>query len=74
MADAPQKSPQKSPWNLIAMVGISDMVLGVALAVATMTGTLDFGTAGIGVGGVMALAGAGVFVWAREKASRETGR
>lgn len=70
MADA----PQKGPWNLIAMVGISDMVLGVALAVATMTGTLNLGTVGIGVGGLMALAGAGVFVWARERGSREAGQ
>lgn len=69
MADA----PQKSPWKLIAMVGISDMVLGVALAVATLTGTLDLGTAGAVVGGLLALAGAVVFVWARERGSREAG-
>ncbi len=69
MADA----PQKSPWNLIAMVGISDMVLGVALAVASLTGTLDLGTTGAVVGGLMALAGAVVFVWARERGSREAG-
>lgn len=68
------ETPQKGPWNLIAMVGISDMVLGVALAVATLTGTLDFGTVGIGVGGVLALAGAVVFVWAREHGSREAGQ
>lgn len=69
MADA----PQKSPWKLIAMVGISDMVLGVALAVAGLTGTLDLGTTGAVVGGLMALAGAIVFVWARERGSREAG-
>lgn len=66
-------TPQKSPWKLIAMVGISDMVLGVALAVATLTGTLDLGTAGAVVGGLLALAGAVVFVWARERGSREAG-
>lgn len=66
-------TPQKSPWKLIAMVGISDMVLGVALAVATLTGTLDLGTTGAVVGGLMALAGAVVFVWARERGSREAG-
>lgn len=70
MADA----PQKSPWNLIALVGLSDMVLGVALAVASMTRTLDFGTAGAVVGGLLALAGGGVFVWARDRASREPSR
>ncbi|HEY1224844.1 MAG TPA: hypothetical protein VGE54_06435 [Brevundimonas sp.] len=66
-------TPQKSPWKLIAMVGISDMVLGVALAVATLTGTLDLGTTGAVVGGLLALAGAVVFVWARERGSREAG-
>lgn len=66
-------TPQKSPWKLIAMVGISDMVLGVALAVASLTGTLDLGTTGAVVGGLMALAGAVVFVWARERGSREAG-
>lgn len=71
MADA----PQKSPWNLIAMIGLSDMVLGVALAVASLTGTLDVDRTIMPiVGGVMALVGGGVFVWARDKAAREAGR
>ena len=70
MAD--QQGP--GPWNLIAIVGISDMVLGVGLAVASMTRTLDFGTAGTVIGGLLALAGAVVFVWARERGSRETGQ
>ena len=70
MAD--QQGP--GPWNLIAIVGISDMVLGVGLAVASMTRTLDFGTAGTVIGGLLALAGAMVFVWARERGSRETGQ
>ncbi len=64
----------KSPWNLIAVIGISDMVLGVGLAVGSMTRMLDFGTVGTGVGGLLALAGAVVFVWARERASREPGQ
>lgn len=64
----------KGPWKLIAMVGISDMVLGVALAVASMTRMVDFGAVGTGVGGLLALAGAVAFVWARERGSRETGQ
>lgn len=67
-------TPKNGPWNLTALVGISDMVLGVALAVASMTRTLDFGTAGAVVGGLLALAGGGVFVWARDRASREAGQ
>ncbi|MFN4092633.1 MAG: hypothetical protein ACK4FG_07035 [Brevundimonas sp.] len=67
-------TPRNGPWNLIAIVGISDMVLGVALAVASLTRTLDFGTTGAVVGGLLALAGGGVFVWARERASREAGQ
>lgn len=70
MAD--QQGP--GPWNLIAIVGISDMVLGVGLAVASMTRMLDFGTVGTVIGGLLALAGAVVFVWARERGSREVGR
>lgn len=68
-------APQKTPWNLIAMIGISDMVLGVALAVASLTGTLEVDRTIMPiVGGVMALIGGGIFVWARDKASRETGQ
>lgn len=67
--------PSKSPWNLIAIVGLSDMVLSVGLAVAALTGTLDVDRTIMPiVGGVMALAGAVVFVWAHERASREAGR
>jgi hypothetical protein len=71
MADA----PQKSPWSLIAMVGISDMVLGVALAVSSLTGFLDVDRTIVPiVGGVMAVSGGAVFVWARERAGREAGQ
>lgn len=63
------EAPKTNPYNLIAIVGISDMVLGVALAVASMIRLLGLGTVGVGIGGVMALAGAGIFVWAREKAA-----
>jgi hypothetical protein len=67
--------PGKQPWNLIAIVGLSDMVLGVGLAVASLTGTLDVDRTIMPiVGGLMALVGAGIFVWAREKASKEAGQ
>ena len=69
------KEPQKRPWNLIAMIGLSDMVLGVCLAVAALTGMLDVDRTIVPiVGGVIALAGAVIFVWAREKASQEAGQ
>ena len=63
-------APKTNPYRLIALIGLSDMILGVALAVMTLTGTLDLDrTITPVIGGVLALAGGVVFVWAREKAA-----
>lgn len=61
--------PQKTDgWRVIMLVGIGDVVLGAGLALGGHMGWLgpDLGIL-VPVGGLVALAGAGMALWAKNK-------
>ena len=63
-------------WQVMVWAGLADMVIGVALAAAALSGLLgdeDY-TILAAVGGVLALTGLGLFVWGRNNLSNAANR
>jgi hypothetical protein len=59
-------------YRLMLIVGVSDAVLGVALAGLALSGILGEGMEPLAVaGGLMALVGVGIVLWARNKISQD---
>lgn len=61
--------PQKiESWRVIMLVGLGDVVIGAGLALAGFMGWFGPGTeALLPVGGLVALAGVGMALWAKSK-------
>jgi len=67
-------TPTPDTWRFVMFAGLGDIVFGVGMAVAGLMGFLGeereiFAI----VGGVMALFGAGIVIWARNKMSQGSG-
>ena len=63
--------PKPINWRVMMWAGVADMAIGLALAVAAMTGVLGDGdyTIVAVVGGLLVLTGVGLFLWARNNLS-----
>ncbi|NJC42231.1 hypothetical protein GGQ87_002526 [Brevundimonas alba] len=71
MADA----PTPAAWRIIMFAGLGDIVFGVGIAAAGLMGFLgEEGEIYAIVGGVMAVFGAGIIVWARNNLSKAESR
>jgi hypothetical protein len=68
MSRRDQKPPKADP-KLFVQLGIGDIVLGLGLATAALLGLLGDvdRTLMAGIGGVIAVIGAGIVIWARSK-------
>ena len=64
--------PKPINWRVMMWAGLADMAIGLALAVAAMTGVLGDGdyTIVAVVGGLLVLTGVGLFLWARNNLSK----
>ena len=64
--------PKPINWRVMMWAGLADMAIGLALAVAAMTGVLGDGdyTIVAVVGGLLVLTGVGLFLWARSNLSK----
>ena len=63
-------------WAVMVWAGVADMVIGLALASATLAGVLGDSdqTVLAAVGGLLALTGLGIFVWGRNNLSKAESR
>ena len=63
-------------WAVMVWAGVADMVIGLALASATLAGMLGDSdqTVLAAVGGLLALTGLGIFVWGRNNLSKAESR
>ena len=63
-------------WVVMVWAGLGDMVVGVALAAAALSGLLGDSdqTVLAAVGGLMAVVGAGLFIWGRSNLSKAESR
>ena len=63
-------------WVVMVWAGLGDMVVGVALAAAALSGLLGDSdqTVLAAVGGLLALIGLGLFLWARNNLSKAESR
>ena len=68
--------PKPINWRVMMWAGVADMAIGLALAVAAMTGVLGDGdyTIVAVVGGLLVLTGVGLFLWARNNLSKADDR
>ena len=68
--------PKPINWRVMMWAGLADMAIGLALAVAAMTGVLGDGdyTIVAVVGGLLVLTGVGLFLWARNNLSKADDR
>lgn len=70
--------PRQKPinWQVMVWAGLADMIIGVALAAAALSGVLGDGdqTVLAAVGGLLALTGLGLFLWARNNLSKAESR
>ena len=68
--------PKPVNWRVMVWAGVADMAIGLALAVAAMTGVLGDGdyTIVAVVGGLLVLTGVGLFLWARNNLSKADDR
>ena len=63
-------------WAVMVWAGVADMVIGLALASATLAGMLGDSdqTVLAAVGGLLVLTGLGIFVWGRNNLSKAESR
>ena len=63
-------------WAVMVWAGVADMVIGLALASATLAGVLGDSdqTVLAAVGGLLVLTGLGIFVWGRNNLSKAESR
>ena len=69
--------PQKPiNWQVMVWAGLADMVIGLALSTAALTGFLGDSdqTVIAFVGGLLVLVGLGLFLWARNNLSKAESR
>ena len=68
--------PKPINWRVMMWAGLADMAIGLALAVGAMTGLLGDSdqTVLAAVGGLMAVVGAGLFIWGRNNLSKAESR
>ena len=71
--DRPQKPIN---WQVMVWAGLADMIIGVALATAALTGFLGDSDQMVlaSVGGMLVLVGLGLFLWARNNLSKAESR
>lgn len=64
--------PKPINWSVMIWAGLADVAIGIALAVAALTGVLGEGdyTVLAVVGGLLALTGVGLFLWGRNNLSK----
>jgi uncharacterized RDD family membrane protein YckC len=71
-------STQQKPinWQVMVWAGLADMIIGVALAAAALSGALGDSdqTVLASVGGLLVLTGLGLFLWARNNLSKAESR
>ena len=62
--------------RVLLLAGAVDLVIGVALAAAALTGRLGDGDVNVlaGVGGLLVLVGVGIVVWGLQNLDRAGGR
>lgn len=68
--------PKPINWRVMMWAGLADMAIGVALALAAVTGVLgdsDYTILAV-VGALLVLTGVGLFVWARNNLSKAESR
>lgn len=71
-----QRPKKPIDWRVMVWAGLADMVIGVALAAAALSGLLgdeDY-TVLAAVGGLLAVTGLGLFVWGRNNLSNAANR
>ncbi|HYG27517.1 MAG TPA: hypothetical protein VD906_11480 [Caulobacteraceae bacterium] len=63
-------------WAVMAWAGLADMVIGVVLASAALSGMLGDSdqTVLAGVGGLLVVVGLGIFLWGRNNLSKAESR
>ena len=63
-------------WMIMVWAGLADMVVGVGLAAAALSGMLGDTDQAVlaAVGGLLALTGLGIFVWGRNNLSKAESR
>ena len=63
-------------WAVMVWAGLADMIIGVALAAAALSGVLGDGdqTVLAAVGGLLVVVGLGVFLWGRNNLSKAESR
>ncbi|HYD29137.1 LPXTG cell wall anchor domain-containing protein [Brevundimonas sp.] len=71
--DRPQKPIN---WQVMVWAGLADMIIGVSLATAALTGFLGDSDQMVlaFVGGLLVLVGLGLFLWARNNLSKAESR
>ena len=64
--------PKPINWTVMIWAGLADMAIGIALAVAAVTGVLGDGdyTILVVVGGLLVITGVGLFLWGRNNLSK----
>jgi uncharacterized RDD family membrane protein YckC len=71
-------TPRSKPinWAVMMWAGLADVAIGLALAFAALTGVLGDGDYTIltVVGGMLVLAGLGLFLWGRNNLSKAGNR
>lgn len=68
--------PKPINWMVMVWAGVADMVIGLVLAVAALSGMLGDSdqTVLAGVGGLLVVVGLGLFLWARNNLSNAESR
>ena len=63
-------------WTVMVWAGAADMIIGLVLASAALSGTLGDSdqTVLAGVGGLLVVVGLGVFLWGRNNLSKAESR